>query len=156
MGAKKIGWKNFIVAQVGGKGTNAIGQKSGVGANALELQHTGQVTAGLNLYLAMPTARLRRYVAKRRTCPTAPRASRWCPRAAIKPFPDAVILRQSAAGARLVVADHGRERFLGMSVGIEEDPADVQGAARRRVGRPTSRQDGSIGGGFTLQPKLTR
>ena len=157
VGGKKIGWTNFIVAQVGGKGTNAIGQKSGVGANALELQHTGQVTAGLNLYLAMPQHVYDAYVAPLANLPngTVGFAPVVHPPAAFKPFPNAVILRQSAAVARLVVAYHGSERFLGMAVGIEEDPATFKGKFGD-VSVSHVASDGSIVGGFTLQPKLTK
>ena len=48
--------------------------------------------------------------------------------AASKPFPDAVILRQTSAAAEIHVADHGgRERFFGMALGLEGDPARLKG-----------------------------
>jgi hypothetical protein len=138
MGAKKIGWKNFIVGQMGS------------GANQLELQEALPAES-FHFYLAMPTRTYERYVAK-----GGARGFEVVPKVANKPFPDAVILRPTSAGAKLVVAEHAKERFLGMSLGIECDPARIRGLRLSDVSLVQTRHDGTIGGGFTLQLQVTK
>jgi hypothetical protein len=138
MGAKKIGWKNFIVGQMGS------------GANQLELQEALPAES-FHFYLAIPTRTYERYVAK-----GGARGFEVVPKVANKPFPDAVILRPTSAGAKLIVAEHAKERFLGMSLGIECDPARIKGLRLSDVSVVQSRHDGTIGGGFTLQLQVTK
>ena len=75
---------------------------------------------------------------------------------ASKPFPDAVILRQTAANARLEVADHGREPFLGLSLGVEWDPARIKSSRLGDVSMVHAGHDDTIVGGFTLQRRMAR
>ncbi len=133
MSAKKVGWKNFITGQLGS------------GTNQLLLQHALPADA-FHFYLAIPTRSYERYVAK-----GGLRGFEVVRSVANKPFPDAVILRQTAAGAALQVADHTKERFLGLSLGIECDPAKIGTARLGNVSMVQTRHDGTIGGGFTLQ-----
>ena len=139
MMAKKIGWKNFMVAQMG------------AGANQLAIDH-GLSPIIFQVYLAMPTATYERYVAKGRS-----EGFEVVREGVQKPFPDAVILRQMKPGARLVVAEHAKEAFLGLSLGIGWEPRRIRPAAQfRPLSLVHYRQDGSIGGGFTLQLQVTR
>ena len=139
MMAKKIGWKNFMVAQMG------------AGSNQLAVDH-GLSPNIFRVYLAMPTATYERYVAKGRS-----EGFEVVREGVDKPFPDAVILRQTIPGARLVVAEHAKEAFLGLSLGIGWEPRRIRPTARfRPVSLVHYRQDGTIGGGFTLQLQVTR
>ena len=138
MNAKKIGWKNFIVGQMGG------------GTNQLLLQHALPADA-FHFYLAIPTRSYERYVAK-----GSLRGFEVVRAVANKPFPDAVILSQTTAGAALQVAEHARERFLCMSLGLSCDPAKIKGMRLGDVSMVQTRHDGSIGGGFTLQLQTAR
>jgi hypothetical protein len=138
MGVKKIGWKNFIVGQMGS------------GANQLELQEALPAES-FHFYLAMPTRTYERYVAK-----GGARGFEVVPKVANKPFPDAVILRPTSAGAKLIVAEHAKERFIGMSLGIECDPARIKGLRLSDVSMVQTLHDGTIGGGFTLQLQVTK
>jgi hypothetical protein len=151
MAIKKPLWINFIVAQ------------AAQGSNSLMLQHPGWPTDALRFHLAIPRAPFERYVA-----PAGHRGFELVKEGLPKPFPDAVILRQTTPGAGLVVADHdsgtarrhGPDRFFGMALGIEADPARLRDhrlgniemvhTAHDRAGRQ------EIVGGFTLQPMATR
>ena len=151
MAIKKPIWINFILAQ------------AGQGSNGLLLQHHGWPVDDVRFYLAIPRAPYERYVA-----PAGHRGFEVVREGIPKPFPDAVILRQAAPGARLVVADHdpgtarrhGPDRFFGMALGVEADPARLRGhrlgdiqlahTAHDRTGRE------DIVGGFTLRPAATR
>ena len=136
-GAKKIEWKKFIVAQAGG------------GMNSLALQHALAADTA-RLLVAVPRQTFERYLAKS--------LRGWEPvrEVSSKPFPDAMILHQTTKGARLMVADHAKERFLGMSLGIEVDPAKARTARFGDVAIAHSAHDGSIVGGFTLKPETGR
>ena len=136
MGAKKIGWKNFMVGQIGS------------GANGLALQHALPSDA-FRFYLAIPTKSYERYVTK-----DGARGFEVVSEVANKPFPDAVILRQTSAEAVLRVSEHARERFLGMSLGIECDPARLGGRRLSDVSMVQATHDGTIAGGFTLQLQM--
>ncbi|MBN9091331.1 MAG: hypothetical protein J0J01_30815 [Reyranella sp.] len=151
MAIKKPLWINFIVAQ------------AARGSNGLRLQHPGWPTNAVRFHLAIPRAPFERYVA-----PAGHRGFELVREGLARPFPDAVILRQTTPGAGLVVADHdsgdgrrhGPDRFFGMALGIEADPARLRGhrlgniemvhTAHDRAGRQ------EIVGGFTLQPMATR
>jgi hypothetical protein len=138
-GDKKIGWKNFIAGQMG------------VGPNQLAIEQALSPNT-FKVYLALPTATYERYVAKGRS-----EGFEVVREGVQKPFPDAVILRQTTAGARLVVAEHAKEAFLGLSLGIGWEPRRIRPTSRfRPVSLVHYRQDGSIGGGFTLQLQVTR
>ena len=66
-----------------------------------------------------------------------------------KPFPDAVILHQTAQGARLEIADHGgREAFFAMALGVEM----LKQARPTDIAMVHTAHDGTVVGGFTLRP----
>ena len=133
MAAKKIWWKNFIVSQVG------------QGLNELVLEHELPAEA-FRFYVAMPTAVYQHYVAKQGHKGFDPVRE-----IASKPFPDCVILRQSVHGAELRIAEHARERYLGLSIGIEVEATRARAVHTgdiRMVHRTVDRQ---IAGGFTVR-----
>lgn len=150
MAIKKPIWTNFIVAQ------------AGLGANALGIQHAGWPVDAVRIYLAMPRAPYERYVA-----PAGHRGFEPVREGISKPFPDAVILRQTTPGAPLVIADHdpeavrhrhGPDRFFGMAIGVEGDPARL---GDHRLGdlevvHTEKGPAGDIVGGFSLRPLLKR
>ena len=70
-----------------------------------------------------------------------------------KPFPDAVILRETTPGGRLELLDHARERFFGMALGVEADPARLRSARVGDLSVVHTRHDGHVVGGFTLRPQ---
>jgi hypothetical protein len=137
---KKIKWQAFMMSQ------------AGAGANALAIASAWPRDAG-RFYLAVPTAMFERYVA-----PALGRqgGTRGFERVsdANKPFPDAVILRETAPGARLELLDHARERFFGMAFGVEGDPARLR-SVHGDLSVVHTAHDGTIVGGFTLRPQRT-
>jgi hypothetical protein len=144
MAAKKIDWKNVIVAQAGG------------GLNGLVLQH-GLPLDAFKLYLAIPTETYKRYIDPKTSKGGAMRGFETMhvggrETLANRPFPEAVILRQTGAAAEIRIAEHERERFLGLSLGIEGDPAllrEVRGGSDLTMVHTD--HDGGIVGGFTLR-----
>ncbi len=135
-GAKKFGWTNFIVAQ------------AGAGLNGLALQQKLPADA-FRFYVAIPTQTYGRYFAKGRSH----RGFEVVREPPSKPFPDAVILRQTHPEARIEVASHIDERFLGMSLGIEYDPAHIKEHRFSDVVMVHTAHDGEVVGGFTLRPQ---
>ena len=74
-----------------------------------------------------------------------------------KPFPgDTVILRQTSPAASIHLAEHRRERFLGLALGLAGDPAKLRGVRLTDVSMSHATHDGAIVGGFTLRPSATR
>jgi hypothetical protein len=68
-----------------------------------------------------------------------------------------VILRRT--GPVLIrIVDHGheRERFFGMAIGIEGDPAGFRRARDPDVSVAHAAQHGGVVGGFTLRPAVVR
>ena len=131
--AKKIWWKNFIVSQ------------AGQGLNELVLQHELPADA-FRLYVAMPSAVYQHYVAKQ-----GHKGFDLVRDISSRPFPDCVVLRQSVHGAELRIAEHARERYLGLAIGIEVDATrarTVRAGDIRMVHRTVDRR---IAGGFTVQ-----
>jgi hypothetical protein len=139
MAAKKIQWKNFIVAQ------------AGAGQNGLALQHSLPIDA-FRLFVAIPKAAYERYIEKG----GAVRGFEQVRDAPGRPFPDAVILQQTSPAAQIRIADHARERFFGMSLGVVGDPARLRGVRQTDVSLAHAAADGSIMGGFTLQMPAVR
>ena len=140
MGAKKAEWQNFIMAQAG-KGTNALALAHGLPPEAARL------------YIAVPTQTFERWIAKGGSY----RGFEQVKAPTSKPFPDAVILHQTSAEARLTVADHAKEPFLALSIGIEGDPAKL------KILRPGSgvavshaEHDGAVVGGFTMRLRMAK
>jgi hypothetical protein len=134
MAMKKIKWQTFMMSQ------------ADAGANALAIAHTWPKDAG-RFYLAVPTEMWARYGAK-----AVHRGFEVVHDAAPKPFPDAVILRETTPGARLELLDHARERFFGMALGVEGDPARLR-SVRGDLSVVHTRHDGHVVGGFTLRPE---
>ena len=123
-------WTNFIASQVG------------EGVNALGLQHGGP-PQGVRFYLAMPTAVYEHYIVRGGSHRGFEPVREGVP----KPFPDAVILRQTSPGARLEVAPHEGERYLGMSLGIEGDASRLGD-----IRMVHTSHHGHVAGGLTLRP----
>lgn len=138
-GAKKIKWANFIVAQ------------AGTGANTLTLDHRLPAD-GFRFHLAVPTGAYERYVAPKKGAPKGWEVARDV---ASKPFPDAVILRQTTAGAPLPVAAHAKERFFGMSLGLEWEPKKIRTSKLGDVAVAQSTRAGVVGG-FSLRLRVTK
>jgi hypothetical protein len=144
MGLKKIKWTNFIVAQ------------AGKGWNELVLQQALPPDA-LHFYFAIPRAAYERWIDPRTSKGGVVRGLEVVTDAPSRPFPEAVILRQT--GAVLIrIADHGheKERFFGMSIGIEGDPAGFKRARDSTVSVVHAAQEGGVVGGFTLQVPTVR
>ena len=69
-----------------------------------------------------------------------------------KPFPgDTVFLRQTNPAAEIHVADHAREKFFGMALGLEGDPARLRGVRVPEIAMAHAAADRSVVGGFTVQ-----
>lgn len=137
MAAKKIDWTKFIVAQ------------AGAGVNGLVLQH-GLPLDTFQVTLAVPRPAYERYIDPKTSKGGAVRGLevvRAGGRATDRPFPDAVLLRQTQATAEIHVAEHAGERFFGMALGVAGDPARLRGD----VAMAHTDRSGGIVGGFTLQ-----
>jgi len=132
-GMKKVQWQDFMMSQAG-TGTNALAVASALPPEAVRT------------LVAVPTAMYERYVAKG----GSHRGFEQVKDVGSKPFPDAVILHQTAPGARLEIAEHGREPFFAMALGVEllkeVRPADIA--------MVHTAQDGRVVGGFTLRSPL--
>jgi hypothetical protein len=148
MGLKKIMWTNFIVGQ------------AGAGWNELILQQALPADA-FRFHFAVPRAAWERWIDPRTSPGGAVRGLEMVHDVASKPFPEAVILRQT--GPVLIrIAEHGhgrgheRERFFGMSLGIEGDPAAFRRARNSDVSVVQAAHGGGVVGGFTLRVPLVR
>src|SRR5216683_2885555 len=147
MAAKKPAWTKFIVAQ------------AGAGVNALRLEHGLPIDA-VGVYLAIPRPAYERYIDPKKSKGGAVRGFEAIHdggrEAVAKPFPDAVILQQTQAAAEIHVADHARERFFGMALGIAGDPARLRDLRSTDVSMVHAEHDGGIVGGFTLKMQAMR
>ncbi len=132
-GPKKPKWKNFIVAQAG-RGD----------VNRLVLQHALRAE-GQHFYLAMPKATFEHYVRKGGALHNFEEVHD----AGTTPFPDAVILRETARGGEIAIAAHDKQMFLGMALGLAFEATTA--APLGDVSIVHQRRDGMIVGGFTLQ-----
>jgi hypothetical protein len=143
MAIKKPGWTKFIVAQ------------AGTGVNALYLQHALPLDR-VQVLLAIPHQVYERYIDPRHSKGGAIHGLEIV-RDVPRPFPaDAVILRQTHAGAVIHVAEHTRERYFGLALGLEGDPARLRDLRVPELAIAHARQDGLVMGGFTLQLRATR
>jgi hypothetical protein len=133
MAKKGVHWTNFIVAQAGA-GMNGLAPKHDLPADAARF------------YLAVPTQVWKRYVAK-----AGHRGFEVVRDVHSKPFPDAVILRETAPGGRLEILDHAREPFFGLALGVE----GLKPARPGDIALYHAMADGTIAGGFTLRPQAT-
>jgi hypothetical protein len=144
IGMKKIKWTNFIVAQ------------AGAGWNELLLQEA--LPPGVfHFYFAIPRVAWERWIDPRTSKVGVVRGLEVVTDTPSKPFPEAVILRRT--GPVLIrIADHGheRERFFGMSLGIEGDPAQLRRARDSTVSVVHAAQEGHVVGGFTLRVPVVR
>jgi hypothetical protein len=139
VGLKKIKWVNFIVAQAGA-GWNELTLQSGLPADAV------------HFYFAIAKTAYERWIDPRTSKGGVVRGLEVTSDAPSKPFPDAVILR--ATGAVLIrIAEHAgeKERFFGMSIGIEGDPAAIERARDSDVSVVHAAERGGVVGGFTLR-----
>jgi hypothetical protein len=135
MGATQgIHWTNFVMAQVG------------AGMNGLAPQH-GLPGDALRLYVAITSFAYERYIAKGGSFRGFERVAD----PSSKPFPEAVILRQTHAEARIEVPDHARDLYLGMSIGLEGDAARIRQARLHDISMVHTAHDGSTAGGFTIR-----
>jgi hypothetical protein len=144
VGMKKIKWTNFIVAQ------------AGAGWNELTLQSALPADA-IHFYFAIPKAAYERWIDPRTSKGGVVRGLEVVTDAPSKPFPEAVILRQT--GAVLIrIAEHAgeKEHFFGMSLGIEGDPAGFKRARDSDVSVVHAAQEGGVVGGFTLRAVSAR
>ena len=145
MAIKEPMWTNFILAQ------------AAAGPNGLVVQAAGWPAEATRFYFAIPSAPYERYVAK-----GGHRGFEVVREGVPKPFPDCVILRQTTPGARLEIADHdaghvrrvrhGPDRFFGMALGVEADPARLRDHRLGDVEVVHTAQNGNIVGGFSLRP----
>jgi hypothetical protein len=134
-GMKKPQWHYFVMSQ------------AFAGTNALAVKAAQLPDDVVRYYMAVPVAVYERYVAKGgshrgfETVTDVP-----------KPFPEAVILRQTVAGARLEFADHRREEFFGLALGVEI----LRETRMSDIDMVHTAQDGRVVGGFTLRPEVER
>ncbi|MBS0521604.1 MAG: hypothetical protein JSR90_23110 [Proteobacteria bacterium] len=143
MAIKKPMWTKFIVAQ------------AGKGANVLALQHALPLDS-VHVHLAVPRPVWQRYLDPRTSRGGAVHGFEPVREALPTPFPDAVVLRQVSAEARLVVADHAHDRFFGMALGLEADPARLRDVRSPEVSMAHAAPDGAVVGGFTVEPSARR
>jgi hypothetical protein len=134
MSAKKIQWKTFMVAQ------------AGKGLNVLSLKHALPAAAA-NFYVGVPKQTFERWIAKGGSY----RGFEQVRAPSSKPFPDAVILQASSAEPQLVVADHAKEPYLALSIGMEGDPARLKAARSSSVSMAHAAPDAMVVGGFTMK-----
>lgn len=139
MAAKKIDWKNFIVGQ------------AGKGANVLTLQPALPAGAA-RFYLAVPKQSYERWIGQGGSKGGGTLRG-WEPaeRGTNKPFPDAVILQATSAEPHLAVADHAKEPYLAMSLGVGAGPEGDPKRIRGSVSMIHAAAGGMIVGGLTLR-----
>ena len=141
-GSKQIKWQNFIIAQ------------AGAGPNNLVLQH-GLPMDTFRFYVAVPKGTYARYIAKGGKVSGFEVVEDKARDAPTKPFPEAVILRQTrnvkTGDTQIQVAAHDKELFLGLSLGIEWDPSTRPPMRLGDVAVIHTMRDGAIAGGFTVQ-----
>lgn len=136
-------WIRFMIAQVG------------LGANVLAPQHDWPIDT-LEVYVAIAEPDYAAYVAKDGGVRGFEVVREPLPGPGPFPaaFPRAVILRQTAPEARLTVAEHGRQRLLGLAIGVAGDPARLAGRTPGPLNMVHTTADGGIAGGFTVQPVM--
>ena len=143
MAIKPPMWKKFIVAQ------------AGAGVNGLSLQHALPLDA-FRVFLAIPRAAYERYIDPKTSKGGAVRGFDVVREVGSKPFPgEAVFLRQTNAAAEIHVADHAREKFFGMALGLEGDPARLKGVRVTDISMAHAAADHGVVGGFTVQLRAT-
>jgi hypothetical protein len=144
--AKKPAWKNFIVSQ------------TGAGVNALDVQLELPPGLEAQVFIAAPSRVYRAYIEATGhegghdggKPGAAPRGFEVVHDLESRPFPDCVILRQTTPGAVLQIAEHVREHFLGLSLGIAGDPRAWRNGRPGAISVVHTCHDRSIAGGFTL------
>jgi hypothetical protein len=134
-GMKKPHWTYFVMSQ------------AFAGSNALVLKAAHLPDDVVRYYIAVPTAVYQHYVAKGGSHRGFEPVSD-----VPKPFPEAVILRQTAPGARLEFADHRRHEFFGLALGV----AILKEARMSDIDMVHTAHDGRVVGGFTLRPEGRR
>ena len=142
MGAKQIKWTDFIVAQAA-EGVNEL------------LPHHQLSPDAFRLYLAVSRRAFERYVDPK-TSKGSYRGFELVREDMAKPFPEAVILRQTHPEAVLQVADHARQPFIGFSLGIEWEPERAARAHISDIAIAHAGADRRVVGGLTHRPRLIR
>ena len=134
MAIKPPMWKNFIVAQ------------AGAGVNGLSLQHALPIDA----FKRLPRDPARGVRALHRSQDQQGRRGarlRGGPRGGQQAVPgDTVFLRQTNPAAEIHVADHAREKFFGMALGLEGDPARLKGVRVPEIAMAHAAADQKRGG----------
>jgi hypothetical protein len=144
MAIKPPMWKKFIVAQ------------AGAGVNGLSLQH-GLPLDAFRVYLAIPRVAYDRYIDPKTSKGGAVRGFEVVREVANRPFPgEAVFLHQTNAAAEIHVADHAPDKFFGMALGLEGDPARLKGVRVTDISIAHAAADRSVVGGFTVQLNMGR
>ena len=114
-------------------------------------------TTLFRIYLAIPLVAWERYIDPKTSKGGAVRGFDVVREVANKPFPgDTVFLRQTNAAAEIHVADHAREKFFGMALGLEGDPARLKGVRVTDISMAHAAADHSVVGGFTVQLNMGR
>ena len=103
--------------------------------------------AAAKFYVGVPRQTFERWIAKGGSY----RGFEQVRAPASKPFPDAVILQASGAESQLVVADHAKEPYLALSIGMEGDPARLKATRSGSVSMAHAAHDGTLVGGFTMR-----
>jgi hypothetical protein len=152
----QVKWTNFVAAQHAQGSTHPQGAQlqaarapaAAAGVNRLQIQHDLPAD-DFGFLLAMPSKVFEDYV---RGCGFKGFAVERDP--ASKPFPDAVILREVVRGSFLDIADHTREPFLGLSLGVEYDSPKLKPGPIGTVSVVHFTEDGAVFGGFTLEVEM--
>ena len=132
---RQVIWWNFVVAQA---------PAATPGLNRLQIRAELPPDA-FEFLLALPTQPFADYVRKEGGI----EGFEVVRDASSKPFPDAVILRETRRGSLLEVAAHRREPFLGFSFGIEYDSTRLKPGAVGSVSLVQLAPE-EVVGGFTI------
>jgi hypothetical protein len=130
--------------------------QAGAGWNELTLQ-TALPADAFHFYFAIAKAAYERWIEPKTSRGGVLRGLEVVTDVPSKPFPEAVILR--ATGAVLIrIAEHRaeKERFFGMSLGIQGEPAGFRRARDGDVSVVHMAEHGGVVGGFTLRPQAVR
>ena len=109
---RQIAWWNFVVAQA---------PAGAAGTNRLQIQHDLPPDA-FGFLLALPTQPFEDYIRRKGGI----EGFALVRDVSSKPFPDAVILRETSRASLLDVAAHEREPLLGFSLGLEYDSTKLK------------------------------
>jgi hypothetical protein len=156
MGQHQVKWTNFVAAQHAQGSTHPQGAQlqaarapaAVAGVNRLQIQHD-LPAQDFSFLLAMPSKVFEDYVRG-----GGFKGFAVARHPASKPFPDAVILREVVRGSFLDIADHTREPFLGLSLGVAYDSPKLKSGPIGTVSVVHFTEDGAVFGGFTLEVEM--